>query len=63
MESKIWHKTEINSQIQKTDYGCQGGGGLGVWDEWMQAIINRMDKQQGPTLQPRELYSLPHNKL
>ena len=35
--------------------GCQGGGGIGegrtgVWDEQMQTIIYRMDKQQGPTV-------------
>ena len=35
--------------------GCQGGGcwgrdGLGVWDQQMQTIIYRMDKQQGPTV-------------
>ena len=34
---------------------CQGGGrvgeeGLGVWDEEMQTIIYRRDKQQGPTV-------------
>ena len=33
--------------------GCQGGGGWGkvglrVWDEQLQTIIYRMDKQQGP---------------
>ena len=41
--------------------GCQGGGewgrdGLGVWGWQMQTIIFRMDKQQGPTVQHRELY-------
>ena len=35
--------------------GCQGGKGwgrvkLGVWDQQMQTIIYRMDKQQGPTV-------------
>ena len=29
--------------------------GLGVWDQQMQTIIYRMDKQQGPTVQHREL--------
>ena len=42
---------------------CQGGGGwgrdeLGVQDQQMQMIIYKMDKQQGPTLQHRELYSI-----
>ena len=35
--------------------GCQGGGEwgrdeLGVWDQKMQTIVYRMDKQQGPTV-------------
>ena len=29
-------------------WGC-GRDGLGVWDQQMQTIIYRMDKQQGPT--------------
>ena len=42
--------------------GCKGGRGLerdGVrgWGQQMCAIIHRMDKQQGPTVQNRELYS------
>ena len=47
--------------------GCQGGGGqgndrLGVWDQQMQTIVYRMDKQQGPTVQHRELYSISCDK-
>ena len=48
--------------------GCQGGGGwgrdgVGVLDQQMQAIIlYRMDKQQGPTVQHRELYSISCDK-
>jgi len=33
--------------------GCQGAerrDGLGVWDERMQTVTHRMDKQQGPTI-------------
>ena len=35
--------------------GCQGEGGWGrnglaVWDQQMQTIIYKMDKQQGPTV-------------
>ena len=37
--------------------------GLGVWDQQMQATIYEMDKQQGPTAQHRELYSVSHGKL
>ena len=35
--------------------------GLGVRDEQMQTIIQRMDKQ-GPTVEHRELYSISYNK-
>ena len=42
--------------------GCQGGGGwgrdgVGVWDSQMQTIIYRMETQQGPTVEHREIYS------
>ena len=47
--------------------GFQGGRGqgredLGVWDQQMQTIMYRMDKQQGPTVQHRELYAIPCDK-
>ena len=47
--------------------GCQGEGGRGrdgqgAWDEQMQTIICGMDKQQGPTVEHRELYSIPCDK-
>ena len=47
--------------------GCQGGGGwerngLGVWDQQMQTGIYRMDKQQGLTIQHREIYSMSCDK-
>ena len=47
--------------------GCQGGGGwvregLRVWDQQMQTSKYRMDKQQGPTVQHRELYSISCDK-
>ena len=43
--------------------GCQGGDGwqrdrLGVWVQQIQTIQQRMNKQQGPTVQHRELYSI-----
>ena len=48
---------------RKQTCGCQGGGGwgrdgLGGWDQHMQTTIYRMGKQQGPTVQHRELYSI-----
>ena len=47
--------------------GCQDVGGwerdgLGVWDQQMQTIMYRMDKQQSPTVQHRELYSISCDK-
>ena len=30
--------------------------GLGVWGQQMPTLIYRMDKQQGPTVEHRELY-------
>ena len=46
---------------------CQGGGGrewerLGVWGRQMQTITFRMNKQQGPPVQHRELYSISYDK-
>ena len=46
--------------------GCQGWecgeGWIGSWDQQIQTITYRMDKQQGPTVQHRELYSISYNK-
>ena len=36
---------------------------LGVWDEQIQATIYKINKQQGPTAQHRELYSILCNYL
>ena len=51
---------------QRQTCGCQweegwGMGGLGVWNQQMQTIIYRMDKQ-GPTVQHREVYSTSCDK-
>ena len=37
-------------------------GQAGVWDEQMQTIIYKMDKQESPTIQHRELYPISNNK-
>ena len=42
--------------------GEWGKDGVGVWDQQKQTITYRMDKQQGPTVQHRELYSLSCGK-
>ena len=31
---------------------------LGVWDQQMQTTVQKIDKQQGPNVQHRELYSI-----
>ena len=36
--------------------------GLGVWDQHMKTITYSMDKQQGPTVQHKELYSISCDK-
>ena len=36
--------------------------GLGVLDQHMPAITNKMDEQQGPPAEHRELYSTSCNK-
>ena len=60
------YKTETDSQTQETNYGCQRGKGggrdkLGVWDQQIHTTIDKIDKQQGPTIQHRELYSISCN--
>ena len=58
----------VQSRHGEEACGCQGEGewetdGLRVWDEQMQTIIFRMDKQQGPTGEHRELYSVSSDEL
>ena len=36
---------------------------LGVWGQQIQTNIFKIDRQQGPTVQHRELYSISCNKL
>ena len=63
-------KSKADSQTHRhreQTYGCQvqggrGRDGLGAWDQQMQTIIQRMDKQQGPTVQHRELCLIPCDK-
>ena len=54
------YKTETDPQTQRTDLQLpRRRGGLGVWDQQMQSIIYRMDEEEGPTVQHREIYSIP----
>ena len=46
-------KQKQTHRYKEQTCGCQGWRGrdeLGVWDQKMQAIIYRMDKQYGPTV-------------
>ena len=63
--NELVYGTEMDLQRQKTEQtpGCQGGGwernAAGLWGQQIQTIIYRMDKQQGPTVLHREMYSKP----
>ena len=68
--NELTYKTETDSQTEKPNLwlpkGKRGGGRrdkLGVWDQHIQTTIYKIDKQQGPTVQHRELYSMSCNKL
>ena len=60
-------KQKQNHGHREQTCGCQGGGGwgrdgvgrLGVADV---SFIYRVDKQQGPTVDHRELYSISYDK-
>ena len=69
---RISKMTQMNSSAQQEEThketeqtcGCQGkeglwGNGLGVWDQEMQTILYRMDKQQGPTNGTRNYIQYP----
>ena len=48
--------------------GCPGGAGWGRngtegWSQLMEASIRGGDKQQNPTVQHKELYSMSYDKL
>ena len=71
MESKIWHKwtylwnrnrlKDIENRLVVAKREGARGVGLGVWDQQMQIIIYRMDKQD-PPIYHREPYSISCNK-
>ena len=63
----LFTKQKQTHRHREQTCGCQGGGGwgrdaLGVWGWQMQTITNRMNKQQGPTVKHRELYSISWDK-
>ena len=53
-------KQKWTQQTPRTDLWLpREKDGLGVWDSRMHTIIQRMDKQQGPTIHTaQELYSV-----
>ena len=60
-------KQKQNQGHREQTCGCQGGGGWervvgGFGDQQMQTGIYRIDKQQGPTVQHRELCSISSDK-
>ena len=62
--NELIYEAETESQTQKTDLwlpkveaGC-GRDKLGVWDQQIHTTIYKIDKQQGPTVQHRELQSI-----
>ena len=64
----LFTKQKQTHRHRKQTYGYQKGKGrgrdkLGVWDQQIQTIIYKIDRQQGPTVQHRELYSISCNKL
>ena len=64
--NELIYKTEMESQRQKTNIGYQTGKkGRGInWEYGINRYyyIYKVDKQQGPTVQHRELYSISYNK-
>ena len=52
--------TEADSQTQKTDLPLPrlGRDGEGVWDQQIQTVIYKTDKQQGLIVEHRKLYSI-----
>ena len=62
--NELIHKTEMDSQTQKKTYGSpREKAGEGVWDQQIHTTIYKTDKQQGPTVWHRELYSVSFNNL
>ena len=64
----LFTKQKQTHRRRKQTYGYQRGKGVrrdksGVWDQQTQTTTYKIDKQQGPTVQHRELYSIFCNNL
>ena len=68
--NELIYEIETDSQTQKTDWWLPKGKGekgkgkgwgrdkLGVWDYQIQITTYKIDKQEVPTVQHRELYTI-----
>ena len=64
----LFIKQKQTYRYPKQTYGYQRGNGSwgddsGAWDEHTHTIIYKIDNQQGPTVQHRELYSVSCDNL
>ena len=58
--TKQTHRLQKQTMVTKGEMWV-GKDKLGVWDQ--QIYITKIDNQQGPTVQHRELYSIFYNNL
>ena len=66
--NEFTYKTEIDLQTQKTKLWLPKGKArdrykLGILDYQIYNNMHKIDNQQGPTIQPRKLYSISFNNL
>ena len=63
----LFTKQKQTHKHRKQTYGYQRGkwgrDKLGVWNQQIQTNIYKTDKQQGPSVQHRVLYSISCNNL
>ena len=61
--NELIYETEMNSQTQRTDLWLpRGRDGLRFGDYQIQTITYTVNKQQGPTVYHKELYSISYDK-
>lgn len=65
--NELIYKTERDSHTQKTNSRLRkkkgsGRDKLGVWDQQIQTTTHKTVKQQGPTVNIRELHSMCYNQ-
>ena len=62
-EQKQTHRHRKQTWSPKGIAGVGWRHKLGVWDEHIHSTTYKMGKQQGPTVQNRDLYSISYNNL